>query len=89
MIPIPAPMRVTEGGKPFTDLAWIYEVKYDGYRCMAGVGLGETAPPTYYSDSQKALMFCRGRRRPARAAGPRPPGSRCFPRRPARATRCP
>jgi bifunctional non-homologous end joining protein LigD len=35
MLAIPAPMRATEGGRPFTDPAWIYEVKYDGYRCMA------------------------------------------------------
>jgi bifunctional non-homologous end joining protein LigD len=41
MIPMPAPMRATEGGKPFTDPAWIYEVKYDGYRCMARAGGGE------------------------------------------------
>jgi bifunctional non-homologous end joining protein LigD len=38
MLAIPAPMRATEGGKPFTDPAWIYEVKYDGYRCMARAG---------------------------------------------------
>jgi bifunctional non-homologous end joining protein LigD len=36
-------MRATEGGKPFTDPAWIYEVKYDGYRCMARAGGGQ--PP--------------------------------------------
>jgi bifunctional non-homologous end joining protein LigD len=41
MLAIPAPMRATEGGKPFTDPAWIYEVKYDGYRCMARAGGGE------------------------------------------------
>jgi bifunctional non-homologous end joining protein LigD len=35
---IPAPMLATEGGKPFTDPAWIYEVKYDGYRVMARAG---------------------------------------------------
>lgn len=38
---IPAPMLATEGGKPFTDAAWIYEVKYDGYRCMARSGGGQ------------------------------------------------
>jgi hypothetical protein len=43
MITIPAPMRATEGVKPFTDPAWIYEVKYDGYRCMARFGGGQ--PP--------------------------------------------
>lgn len=35
-------MLATEGGKPFTDPAWIYEVKYDGYRCMARFGAGPT-----------------------------------------------
>ena len=34
-------MRATEGGKPFTDPAWIYEIKYDGYRCMARAGGGQ------------------------------------------------
>ncbi|HSV79123.1 MAG TPA: hypothetical protein VLK85_07940 [Ramlibacter sp.] len=33
-------MHATEGGKPFTDPAWIYEIKYDGYRCMARAGGG-------------------------------------------------
>jgi len=34
-------MHATEGGKPFTDPAWIYEVKYDGYRCLARAGGGQ------------------------------------------------
>lgn len=34
-------MLATEGGKPFTDPGWIYEVKYDGYRCMARAGGGQ------------------------------------------------
>ena len=38
MLTIPAPMRATEGGKPFTDPDWIYELKYDGYRCLARAG---------------------------------------------------
>jgi bifunctional non-homologous end joining protein LigD len=42
MLAIPAPMRATEGGKPFTDPAWIYEIKWDGYRCMARAGAGAT-----------------------------------------------
>jgi len=41
MLAIPAPTRATEGGKPFTDPGWIYEVKYDGYRCMARAGGGQ------------------------------------------------
>lgn len=39
---IPAPMLASEGGKPFTSPDWIYEVKYDGYRCMALFGDGPT-----------------------------------------------
>jgi ATP-dependent DNA ligase len=38
---IPAPMRATEGGKPFTDAAWIYEIKFDGYRCLTRAGGGD------------------------------------------------
>jgi bifunctional non-homologous end joining protein LigD len=34
-------MLATEGGKPFTAADWIYEVKYDGYRCMARFGGGQ------------------------------------------------
>lgn len=37
---IPAPMLASEGGKPFTSRDWIYEVKYDGYRCLARCGDG-------------------------------------------------
>jgi bifunctional non-homologous end joining protein LigD len=33
-------MHATEGGRPFTDPAWIYEIKYDGYRCLARAGGG-------------------------------------------------
>jgi hypothetical protein len=43
MITIPAPMLATAGGKPFTDAGWIYEVKYDGYGCMARRGGGAPA----------------------------------------------
>lgn len=35
-------MRATEGGKPFSSPDWIYEVKYDGYRCLARAGAGPT-----------------------------------------------
>jgi bifunctional non-homologous end joining protein LigD len=41
MLAIPAPMLATEGGKPFTSPEWIYEVKYDGYRCLARFGGGQ------------------------------------------------
>lgn len=37
MIHIPAPMHAPEQlFKPFTSDEWIYELKFDGYRCMAG-----------------------------------------------------
>lgn len=35
---IPAPMLASPGGRPFTDAAWLFEVKFDGYRAMAQVG---------------------------------------------------
>lgn len=41
MIEIPPPMRATEGGKPFTDPEWVFEIKYDGYRVLAGVEHGQ------------------------------------------------
>lgn len=35
---LPAPMLLTERGLPPLDQpGWIYEIKFDGYRCMAGV----------------------------------------------------
>jgi bifunctional non-homologous end joining protein LigD len=41
MLAVPAPMLASEGGKPFTSSDWIYEVKYDGYRCLARCGGGQ------------------------------------------------
>lgn len=41
MLTIPAPMHATERGRPFTDPDWIYEIKYDGYRCLARAGGGQ------------------------------------------------
>lgn len=39
--PLPAPMHAPEQlVQPFTDPDWIYELKHDGYRCMAGVEAG-------------------------------------------------
>lgn len=35
---IPAPMLATPGGKPFSSPDWLYEIKWDGYRCMARAG---------------------------------------------------
>lgn len=34
------PMLLGEGEKPFTDPAWLFEIKYDGYRCLAEVRNG-------------------------------------------------
>jgi bifunctional non-homologous end joining protein LigD len=34
-------MLATPGGKPFTSSDWLYEIKYDGYRCMARVVDGQ------------------------------------------------
>ena len=37
---IPAPMLAPEWlHRPFTNSDWIYEVKFDGYGCLAGVHL--------------------------------------------------
>jgi bifunctional non-homologous end joining protein LigD len=37
MAVIPAPMLASPGGKPFTSPEWLYEIKFDGYRCLARV----------------------------------------------------
>lgn len=35
-------MQATEGQRaPFSSADWIYEIKFDGYRCMAGIDAGE------------------------------------------------
>ncbi len=42
MITLPAPMHAPEGSRaPFTDPAWLFEIKMDGHRCMAGIEAGE------------------------------------------------
>lgn len=42
MIAIPAPMQAPEQlFRPFTSDDWLYEIKFDGYRTMAGVQDGE------------------------------------------------
>lgn len=42
MIAIPAPMHAPETPRaPFTDPEWLYELKFDGYRCMAGIEDGQ------------------------------------------------
>jgi bifunctional non-homologous end joining protein LigD len=34
-------MLATPGGKPFTSPDWLFEIKWDGYRCMALVDAGD------------------------------------------------
>jgi bifunctional non-homologous end joining protein LigD len=41
MAVIPAPMLASPGGKPFTSPEWLYELKFDGYRCLARVQDGQ------------------------------------------------
>lgn len=37
-VTIPAPMQAPEALRaPFTDPEWLYELKFDGYRCLAGI----------------------------------------------------
>ncbi|MCC2673276.1 MAG: hypothetical protein K0R58_223 [Ramlibacter sp.] len=33
-------MLASDGGKPFTSPDWLYEIKWDGYRCLARAGGG-------------------------------------------------
>jgi bifunctional non-homologous end joining protein LigD len=41
LIAIPAPMHAPDQiFAPFTSPDWVYELKFDGYRCMAGVDAG-------------------------------------------------
>jgi bifunctional non-homologous end joining protein LigD len=30
---------------PFTDPDWLYELKFDGYRCLAGIDRARAMPP--------------------------------------------
>jgi bifunctional non-homologous end joining protein LigD len=34
-------MLASPGGRPFTDDAWLYEIKFDGYRTLARLGDGQ------------------------------------------------
>ncbi|NUO72940.1 MAG: hypothetical protein HOQ10_09525 [Frateuria sp.] len=41
-VTIPAPMQAPEGlRQPFTSDDWLYELKFDGYRCGAGIDAGQ------------------------------------------------
>jgi bifunctional non-homologous end joining protein LigD len=47
VVTIPAPMQAPEQlRQPFTDPDWLYEIKLDGYRVMAGVEAGPPSPNT-------------------------------------------
>jgi bifunctional non-homologous end joining protein LigD len=53
VVHIPAPMQAPDQlYKPFTSADWIYEIKYDGYRCLAGIEAGQVRLRT------KALRDC-------------------------------
>lgn len=64
----PAPMLATAGGKPFTSDEWLYEIKFDGYRCLARVGDGVVQLRTksgadctkWYPEVGEALAKLRG-----------------------------
>lgn len=69
MVTIPAPMQAPEALRnPFTDPEWLYELKFDGYRCMAGVQDGEVELRTksgaectsWYPEVVEALSKVRG-----------------------------
>jgi len=50
-------MLATGGGKPFTSTDWIYEVKYDGYRCMARAGGHQTCELRTKSGANSTAWF--------------------------------
>jgi ATP-dependent DNA ligase len=50
-------MRATNGGRPFTDLEWVYEVKYDGYRCLSRVGGGQPVELRTKSGVERTKWF--------------------------------
>lgn len=44
MIDFPSPdARARTAGAPFTSADWLYKVKHNGYRCLAGVEQGDAA----------------------------------------------
>ena len=69
MITIPAPMQAPEALRPpFTDPDWLYEIKQDGYRCMAAVDTGAVELRTksgadctaWFPEIVEALAACPG-----------------------------
>jgi len=38
-------MNASPGGEPFSSPDWIYEIKFDGYRCLAGIEAEAKAKP--------------------------------------------
>lgn len=63
MVTIPAPMQAPERlFKPFTSPDWIYELKFDGYRCLAGMERQTDAPVEHsISTSRIQLLTKAGR----------------------------
>lgn len=68
MVEIPAPMHAPDTLRaPFTDPAWLYELKFDGYRCMAGIEKDTGFQPTN-DDQRRALIAQRVTLRTKRGA---------------------
>jgi bifunctional non-homologous end joining protein LigD len=71
VITIPAPMQAPEALRPpFTDPDWLYELKFDGYRCMAGIEADDgfkpdsttsatSTPPRAWSCARRAAPTAR------------------------------
>jgi hypothetical protein len=54
VLTIPAPMQAPETlRQPFTDPEWLYELKFDGYRCMAGIEADDGFQPE--TDDERRL----------------------------------
>jgi bifunctional non-homologous end joining protein LigD len=45
--------------QPFTDPAWLYELKFDGYRCMAGIEKAAEPPQTRLQLATDSVMRVR------------------------------
>ena len=67
-IQFPKPMLASGGGRPFSNPDWLYEIKFDGYRCLAGIELGQVELRTrnlanctgWYPEAARALAAIGG-----------------------------